>query len=74
MSLGALQAERTKLQVLRGVLHHVENCVQSHCPQQQVAMKGGRGPHCDCLAAGERSLRRQGSDSLTFCCECHKVN
>lgn len=36
-------------QAPRGVLHHVENCVQSHCRKQQVAVKGGSGPHCALL-------------------------
>lgn len=43
------QAERTKAACSGGVLHHVENCVQSHCRKQQVAVKGGSGPHCDGL-------------------------
>lgn len=48
-TLSTRQAERTKAACSRGVLHHVENCVQSHCGKQQVAVTGGSGPHCDRL-------------------------
>lgn len=48
-TLSTLQAARTKAARSEGVLHHVENCVQSHCRKQQVAVKGRSGPHCDCL-------------------------
>lgn len=45
-----------------GILHHVEHCVQSHCPKQQVAMKGFQAPIVTALTAGERSVHRQDYD------------
>lgn len=73
---GCLPSRRQREQGtgLGGILHHVEHCVQLHCPKQQVAVKGLETPIVTALAAGERSVLRQDSDPSLFCDECHKVN
>lgn len=65
-TLSTPQAERTKAPCSGGVLHHVENCVQSHCEKQQVAVKGGSGPHCDRLGCRWKVTSQARLWPLTF--------